>query len=126
MRKWEEKLNIHPLTFSNVFLCTRGISTFDGEASLESKFRFERFQVLTAASMKMAVSWDVAPCSLVEVYRRFRDAGCLHHQGPIIALMMNAVSTSETSVKFYQTTRRNIPQNSHLHFRFLCHCNELV
>jgi hypothetical protein len=31
-----------------------------------------------------------------------------------IALMMDAVSTSETSVNFYQTTRRNIPENSHL------------
>jgi hypothetical protein len=37
-----------------------------------------RFQVLTAASMKMAVFWVVAPCSLVEVYRRFRDAYCFH------------------------------------------------
>jgi hypothetical protein len=39
-----------------------------------------RFQVLTAASMKMAVFWVVAPCSLVEVYRRFRGACYLHHQ----------------------------------------------
>jgi hypothetical protein len=30
-----------------------------------------RFQVLTAASMNMAVFWVVAPYSLVEVYRRF-------------------------------------------------------
>jgi hypothetical protein len=29
--------------------------------------------------------------------------------------MMEAVSTSETSVIFYQTTRRNIPEDSHLH-----------
>jgi hypothetical protein len=29
----------------------------------------------------MAVFWVVAPCSLVEVYRRFRGACCLHHQG---------------------------------------------
>jgi hypothetical protein len=29
-----------------------------------------RFQVLTATSMKMAVFWEVEPCSLVEVYRR--------------------------------------------------------
>jgi hypothetical protein len=28
-----------------------------------------RFEVLTAASMKMAVFWVVAPCSLVEVYQ---------------------------------------------------------
>jgi hypothetical protein len=40
-----------------------------------------RFQVLTAVSMKMNVFWVVAPCSLVEVYRRFRGACCLHHQG---------------------------------------------
>jgi hypothetical protein len=40
-----------------------------------------RFEVLTAASMKMAVFWVVAPCSLVEIYRRFRSACCLHHQG---------------------------------------------
>jgi hypothetical protein len=38
-----------------------------------------RYQVLTAASMKMTVFWDVAPCSLVEVYRRFRGAYFLHH-----------------------------------------------
>jgi hypothetical protein len=31
-----------------------------------------RFEVLTAARIKMAVFWVVAPCSLVEVYRRFR------------------------------------------------------
>jgi hypothetical protein len=40
------------------------------------------FQVRTAASMKITVFRDVAPCSLVEVYR-------------LIALMM-AASTSET------------------------------
>jgi hypothetical protein len=28
----------------------------------------------------MAVFWDVAPCSLVEIYQRFRGACCLHHQ----------------------------------------------
>jgi hypothetical protein len=68
-----------------------------------------RFRVLTAASMKMTVFWDVATCSLVEVYRRFRGAYC------DIALMMEAESTSETSVNFYQTTRRNNPEDSHLH-----------
>jgi hypothetical protein len=30
--------------------------------------------------MKTAVFWAVAPCSLVEIYRRFRGAFCLHHQ----------------------------------------------
>jgi hypothetical protein len=31
--------------------------------------------------MKIAVFWVVAPCSLVEVYQRFRGPCCLHHQG---------------------------------------------
>jgi hypothetical protein len=38
----------------------------------------------------------------------------LHCVGPIIALMTEAVSTSETSVGFYQTTEHNIPEDSHL------------
>jgi hypothetical protein len=29
----------------------------------------------------MAVFWVVEPCSLVEVYQRFRGPSCLHHQG---------------------------------------------
>jgi hypothetical protein len=35
----------------------------------------------------------------------------------IIALMMAAVSISEMLVNFYETTRRNIPEDSHLHSR---------
>jgi hypothetical protein len=31
-----------------------------------------KFQVLTAANMKMAIFWVVAPCSLVGLIRRFR------------------------------------------------------
>jgi hypothetical protein len=37
--------------------------------------------------------------------------------GRIIALMMEVASTSETPAKFYQTTRRNNPEESHLHTR---------
>jgi hypothetical protein len=54
----------------------------------------------------MAVLWVVAPCSLVEVYHRFRGPCCLRHQGG---------GTSETSADFYQTTRRYNPEDSHLH-----------
>jgi hypothetical protein len=43
-------------------------------------FTLVGFEVLTAVSTKMAVFWVVAPCSLVEVYHRFRDLCCLHHQ----------------------------------------------
>jgi hypothetical protein len=57
--------------------------------------------------MKMVFSWVVSPCSLVEVYR-----GSITRA---IAPMMEAASTSEKSVNFYQTTRRNNPEDSHLH-----------
>jgi hypothetical protein len=67
-----------------------------------------RFQVLTAASTNMAILWIVAACSLVGFYRRFRGSCCLHHQGD------DHPETSETSVNFYQTTRRNNPEDSHL------------
>jgi hypothetical protein len=30
--------------------------------------------------LKMTAFWDIAPCSLVEVGRRFRGVYCLHHQ----------------------------------------------
>jgi hypothetical protein len=70
---------------------------------------FVRFQVLTAASMKVTVFWDVTPCSLVEVYRRFRGACCLHHQG----------GCPEASVNFYQTIWRNTLEGSHLHGMFV-------
>jgi hypothetical protein len=38
----------------------------------------------------MTVFWDVAPCGLVEVNRRFRGGYCLHHQGN---LMIEAASS---------------------------------
>jgi hypothetical protein len=76
---------------------------------------FVGFEVLTAVSTKMTVFWVVAPCSLVEVYQRFRGPCYLHHQGDcLIALMMDAAWTSETLVNFYQTTRRYNLEDSHL------------
>jgi hypothetical protein len=48
--------------------------------------------------VKLGVFWDVAPCSQVDVDRRFRGAYCLHHQGD-----------DGTSVNIILTTRRYIP-----------------
>jgi hypothetical protein len=47
----------------------------------EGQIRLSEISGSHAGSMKMAVSSVVAPCSMVEVYRRFRRAFCLHHQG---------------------------------------------
>jgi hypothetical protein len=35
----------------------------------------------------------------------------------LIALMKEAASTSETSASFYETTQRNIPEDSHVDTR---------
>jgi hypothetical protein len=56
------------------------------------------FQVLSAASVKMSVFWDVAPRSLAKVY----------------TLLMEAATTSATSINFYQTIWLNILEDSHL------------
>jgi hypothetical protein len=32
-------------------------------------------------NMKMNVFWDAAPCSPIEIDRRFGDAFCVHHTG---------------------------------------------
>jgi hypothetical protein len=60
----------------------------------------------------MTALWDIAPCSLVELYRRFVGVNCLHHQG---ALAMEAARTSETLVYFKETTRRYISEGCHFY-----------
>jgi hypothetical protein len=52
----------------------------------------------------------------VDIDQRFRGVYCLHHQGDEIALMMESLGTSETSVSIYHTTYRIIPE-SRLHIR---------
>jgi hypothetical protein len=58
---------------------------------------------------KVIVFWVVATCNLVETDGRFRGAiftiRVIHHK-------MKAVSTSETSFSFHQTTWRNYPEDS--------------
>jgi hypothetical protein len=48
-----------------------------------------RFQVLKASSINMIAFWNIAPCSPVEVDRRFRGAYCLHHQDNDTLLQRN-------------------------------------
>jgi hypothetical protein len=58
----------------------------------------------------MAVIFVIAPYSLVEICR-VSEVCCL------VTLMMEAASTSERSMDFDQTTRRNNPDDSRLHPR---------
>jgi hypothetical protein len=63
-----------------------------------------KFQALRAASLKMTAFYDIEPCCLVEVNRRFRDA---YSAASIIRAMMKTVRTYETSV-YFETTLRYI------------------
>jgi hypothetical protein len=54
----------HALNFSMLLLLPH----------LRTIFNLLRHKILTAASMNMAVFWIVAPCSMVVVHRRHRDA----------------------------------------------------
>jgi hypothetical protein len=51
------------------------------------------------------------------VWWKFTDVSEMLAASIIRALMAEAVSTSETSFSIYQTTRRNIPEDTHLHTR---------
>jgi hypothetical protein len=54
------------------------------------------------------------------VWEKFSDVAVVFGASIIrtlIALMMEAASTPETSVNFYQTTQCNNPEDSHLHTR---------
>jgi hypothetical protein len=64
---------------------------------------------------KTNVFWDAVPCYLLEIRRRIRGAYYLHRQSDEWALIMEVLNTFETLVDFYQTIRRNIPEDSHLH-----------
>jgi hypothetical protein len=44
-------------------------------------YNFVRFRFLAASGMKMKVFWNIVPCSLVGVDRRFRGAYYLLHHG---------------------------------------------
>jgi hypothetical protein len=62
--------------------------------------------------LKVAVFWERAPRSLVEVHRRFRRAYYRHH---LCSLTMEAVRTSETTIYFNETTRHHTPEDCHFH-----------
>jgi hypothetical protein len=40
-----------------------------------------RFELPMAETMHRTNFWEVTPCNLIEVLRRFEGMYCLHHQG---------------------------------------------
>jgi hypothetical protein len=74
---------------------------------------YVRFQVLTAAIMKMTAFWDIAPCSLIEGDRRFRGVYC-HHQGDrpsfqkAVILIFDFGWKLESSISFSRRSLRHV------------------
>jgi hypothetical protein len=62
-----------------------------------------RFQLLMVMSMKMDVFWVVAPCSLVEAYRRFRGACCLHRQDDEPLVNLHGATIQKTAIFNFQS-----------------------
>jgi hypothetical protein len=48
---------------------------------ISTEFKLSEISDSRGGEYEETVYWDAAPCSLVEVYRRFRGTFCLHHQG---------------------------------------------
>jgi hypothetical protein len=79
--------------------------------------------------MTGAISCNVTPCSVVQVYQHFWGTYCPHHQGQRVSqassklsnfacsaysftLKMETVSSSETLLNLYQTTWCHIPDDT--------------
>jgi hypothetical protein len=80
----------------------------------QTEINIVTFQVFTAASMKMTAFWDVVPCS-----KRFIalmiEAVCTSETSVyFITLMMDTVRISEASVNFHETTRHYFAGRCHL------------
>jgi hypothetical protein len=72
-----------------------------------SEYVWLTFKVLTETIMKMVVFWNVVWCSFVILTD-------ISEELTASIFRVEAVSSSETSVNIYQTTRCNIPEDSHL------------
>jgi hypothetical protein len=67
------------------------------------KWRVSRVWGSHGGEYEVAVFWVVAPCSLVEVYQRFRGPCCLHHQGDeLIATTQKTAILVETEFVWEQ------------------------
>jgi hypothetical protein len=65
-------VDLIPLTQGRIE-CTRSV--------WNQKRHFLEISASYGGRKKIITFWDTESCSLVEVYRRFRDVYCLHYQG---------------------------------------------
>jgi hypothetical protein len=104
---------------SNAFWTCRKIQTSlqpteDGE-SMFLRNTGIYLQAHTAIQPRGPTNTDIFTAVRISVLKMNRNR--VLWDDSLIALMMEAASTFETSVNFYQSTRRNIPEDSNLHSR---------
>jgi hypothetical protein len=108
---WMTRVGFEPTTLVFVWSNTADFKYYIYELSNKHWFCkiegiYARFQVLMATSTKMAVFWGIAPSSLVEVYRRFRGACCLHHHSSLWRQSSSYLPSWEPEISHY--LRRDI------------------
>jgi hypothetical protein len=75
--------------------------------TLDSSFhRYVALELLTAVTRKITVYWDVTPCCLINMYRRFKEN---------LWIITEAGGSSETFVRIHQTVRHHRPENDLIH-----------
>jgi hypothetical protein len=87
------------------FIPSVGIVLSNLQLPSPSKASLSNLNSQTTNHKKLAVFWDVAPCRLTDV------------SDVLAASFIRPLCTSETLVNIYQTSQRNIPDDSHLHTR---------
>jgi hypothetical protein len=77
------------------------------------------FEVLTAVVMKSTIFWDIMPCSLLSVIRRFGGTYRLHLQGQKISWVRNrGQSKWQADIDSQRTTWRYIQEDGALQYNY--------
>jgi hypothetical protein len=71
-----QKTTIDLFTIADVW----NVASSENRFCSNGRLIFMHNSVPSENKIRMAVFWVVEPCSLVEVYQRFKGPCCLHHQ----------------------------------------------
>jgi hypothetical protein len=93
----------------NVWLCWHRSDLLYQKSSFSYQHRLHSARY----DINITTIWDVTPCSLVDIHRRFREKCCLYYQASFIWAWRQHVSLKCRS-SIYQTSRRHIPWDRYL------------
>jgi hypothetical protein len=88
--------------------------THPNSSVLKQRLRLEVLQVVMSAIIKIAVFWDMTPCSLVGRYEHFGGTCCLH-----LYPDGEGGDLFEMFVPVYLTTQYHIPEDYNLKLRWV-------